>query len=204
MRQKLNIELPDNVVVKPDIAQLSPDGAFFIDDHETEHKYSIILYCTGYKHSFPFLSVDCGLTVEENFISPLFKHCISINRPTLGFIGLPTVVCNNQAFDFQAQFCLKFMTKQLELPTRDEMMKDFEDDIEARWQSGLTKREAHLMGFDFQEKYFEELSNVGKLEPIKPVIIKIFNKSIFNLFTNLSDFRTKRFKVIDDENFDEN
>lgn len=203
MKQKLNIKPPDNVVVKPDIARLTSNGAIFVDNNETEYKYPIILYCTGYKHSFPFLSVDCGITVEENFISPLYKHCLSINRPTLGFIGLPIVVCNNQAFDFQARFCLKFMMKHLELPTREAMMKDFENDIEARWGSGLTKRKAHLMGFDFQEKYFDELSKVGELEPIKPVILKIFNKSIFNLFTNLNDFRTKKFEVVDDEIFKE-
>lgn len=204
MKYELNIKLPNNVVVKPDIARFTPNGAIFVDDSNSdgqEYKYTAIVYCTGYKHSFPFLSTDCDITIEENLIFPLYKHCLNINRPTLGFIGLPTAVCNNQVFDFQTRFCLKFMTKQLILPERDEMMKDCESDLEKRWKRGLTKRKAHFMGFDVQEKYFEELANIAELERVKPVIIKIFNKSIHNLFTNLNDFRTKKFKVLDDETF---
>lgn len=200
-QKKLNIKLPSNVVEKPDVSELTPDGAIFTD--ESDDKFSIILHCTGHSHSFPFLSVDCGVAVEENFVAPLYKHCLSINRPTLGFIGLPTVVCNNQVFDFQARFCLKFMTEQLKLPEREEMLRDFQHDMNGRWKRGLTKRRAHMMGFDVQEKYFEELANTAQLEPVKPVILNIFNKSIINLFTNLNNFREKKFKVVSDVEFEE-
>jgi dimethylaniline monooxygenase (N-oxide forming) len=202
VKQKLNLTLPRNVNEKPDIARLTPNGAIFVNDN-VEHEFTVILYCTGYQHSFPFISVDCEITVDENFISPLYKHCLNINRPSIGFIGLPTAVCNNQVFDFQARFCLKFMTQQLKLPPRDVMLRDFESDMEARWKRGLTRRRAHFMGFDIQEKYFEELATIAELEPVKPVILKIFNKSILNLFSNLNNFRSRKFKVIDDETFEE-
>lgn len=81
------------------------------------------------------------------------------------------------------------------------MLKDFKSDMEGRWKRGLTRRKAHFMGFDIQEKYFEQLAHIADLEPVKPVIISIFNKSILNLFANLNDFRTKKFKVVDDETF---
>jgi hypothetical protein len=198
----MNIKLPENVSMKSDVKQLTTSGAIFTDD--TMDEVDVIIYCTGYIHSFPFLSVDCDVAVEENFISPLYKHCLCIKRPSLGFIGLPTFVCKNQVFDFQARFCLKFMMKKLKkLPSREEMLRDYESDMAARWERGLTKRTAHLMGFDTQEKYFEELAEVGELEHVKPVIMKIFNKSIRNLLANLNDFRARSFRILDDENFEE-
>ncbi|KAG5680245.1 hypothetical protein PVAND_009767 [Polypedilum vanderplanki] len=201
LKQQLNITLADNVIMKPDIAELCSNRAIFVDG--SYENFTILLQCTGYKHSFPFLSVDCDVVVEENFVSPLYKHCLNINRPTLTFIGLPTVGCNNQLFDYQVRFCLKFMTQQLKLPTKEEMLRDYKKNMEEQWKRGLSKRRAHLLGFDVQEKYFEELSTIAQLEPVKPVILKIFNKSILNLFSNLDNYREKNFKVINDEEFKE-
>lgn len=55
----------------------------------------------GYKYTFPFMSIDCGLTVDDNYVQPLYKHCININRPTMAIIGLPYYVCASQMFDLQ-------------------------------------------------------------------------------------------------------
>lgn len=48
------------------------------------------------------MSIDCGLTVEDNYVQPLYKHCLNINRPTMALIGLPYYVCASQMFDLQA------------------------------------------------------------------------------------------------------
>lgn len=178
LKQKLNLKLPTNVVEKPDIARLATrlhvDGTF--------ENCTMILYCTGYSHLFPFLSTDCGVAVEENYVSPLHYHCIAINNPTLAFIGLPFVVCNNQMFDLQTRFCLKFFTGEKHLPSRAEMIEQHESEMAERWSRGIVKRMAQMMGFDVQEKYFHDPATVAKVEPVKPAIIKIFNKSIHNLF----------------------
>lgn len=43
----------------------------------------------GYKFSFPFLTIDSGLQIKDDFIvQPLYKHMININDPTLAIIGL--------------------------------------------------------------------------------------------------------------------
>lgn len=46
----------------------------------------------GYLYSFPFLSMECGITVDDNYIQPLFKHCINIKYPTMALIGMPYLV----------------------------------------------------------------------------------------------------------------
>lgn len=42
------------------------------------------------------------------------------------------------------------------------------------------------------------LASIAGVEPAKPLIVNIFNKSIPNLFDNLNDFRGKKFKVVDE------
>jgi hypothetical protein len=83
------------------------------------------------------------------------------------------------------------------------MLREQERDMSGQWKRGLTKRRAHLMGFDAQEKYFERLSTIGQLEQVKPVILKIFNKAIRNLFSNLDAYRETKFKAVSDEDFEE-
>ncbi len=113
----------DNVDLRPDIKCLTENGVEFVDGNY--QSYSVIFYCTGknilgvkgkvmfpmififkllgYKYSFPFLSVDCGLSVDDNYVHPLYKHCININRPTMALIGLPYYVCASQMSDLQVR-----------------------------------------------------------------------------------------------------
>lgn len=85
---------------------------------------SIILFCTGwyhfkttnlfcfydghsifsgYKFSFPFLSIDCGLTLKEGFlVEPLYKHIININYPTMAIIGLQ-ICAYSYMYDLQVR-----------------------------------------------------------------------------------------------------
>lgn len=88
-----------NVDMRPDVGELTENGVVFVDG--TVQDYSVIVYCTGYKYTFPFLSIDCGIHVEDNYVQPLYKHCININHPTMALIGVPFYVCASQMFDLQ-------------------------------------------------------------------------------------------------------
>lgn len=187
-----------NVDQKPDVMKLREHEVVFSDG--SVQSYTVVLYCTGYKYTFPFLSVDSGITCDDNFIRPLYKHCLSINRPSLGFIGLPFYVCATQMFDLQARFCLKFMTKHKELPSKEEMMKDFKEDVEERYSRGLRKHQLHMMGPD-QNKYYADLASTADIEPLKPVITKLHNWSSMRFLDDLTNFRKDVFRILDDETF---
>lgn len=103
---------------------------------------------SGYKYTFPFLSVDCGLSVDDNYVQPLYKHCININRPTMVLIGLPYYVCASQMFDLQVRFCVTFLSGRKAMPTKEKMTEDTENEMEKRWAKGYKKRQAHMMGTD--------------------------------------------------------
>lgn len=193
------IVFSDNVDQKPDVSYLTEDGAIFTDG--SFKSYSVVFYCTGYKYKFPFLSIDCNINCEENYVFPLYKHCLNINRPTMGFIGLSPKVAPNQMFDLQVRFCLKFMSKLKELPSKEEMEEDTTWEMHERWSRGITKRTAHVMGTNIQDKYYADLSVIAEIEPIKPVIIMLYNQSRRNQVNDGNNYRKVTFCVVDDVTF---
>lgn len=59
---------------------------------------------SGYTFSFPFLSVDCGLSLEDMyFVRPLYKHMININRPTMAIVGLQ-ICAYSYMYDLQVLY----------------------------------------------------------------------------------------------------
>jgi dimethylaniline monooxygenase (N-oxide forming) len=189
----------ENFIQKPDVEQLTEKGAEFVDGSIEE--IDEIVYCTGYKFTFPFLSVDCGLATDENYVRPLYKHCININQPSLAVIGLHSQVCPFQLFDLQVRFSLTFMTGQKPFPSKDEMIRDTEFDMNERWERGLSKKKAHWLGKIHQEKYFADLASTAQIDPIKPVILKMYNESHQHKSQDFHNYRQYKFTVLDDENF---
>ncbi|XP_037047361.1 senecionine N-oxygenase [Bradysia coprophila] len=191
-------KFPDNVDLKPDVKCLTETGVQFVDG--SHRNYSVIFYCTGYKYTFPFLSVDCGISVDDNYVRPLYKHCMNINRPTMALIGLPYYVCASQMSDLQVRFCLKFITGQQQMPTKVEMIEDMEEDMRLRLEKGFKRRQAHMMGTD-QDKYYDDLSRTARIDNLKPVMTKLHNESSQRFLDDLVNFRKDIFRIVDDETF---
>lgn len=97
--------------MKPGVECLTETGVIFKDD--SEQSYTLIIYCTGYTFTIPFLCVDYGIHVDDNFVQPLHKHCININNPTMSIIGLPFNVCIGPMCDLPLQFILKYLSGKL-------------------------------------------------------------------------------------------
>ncbi|KAG5891245.1 hypothetical protein JTB14_004359 [Gonioctena quinquepunctata] len=190
---------PSNVQQKPDIKRIiSSDEIEFVDGSCC--RFDAILLCTGYRYSFPFLHESCGVTVDANFIQPLFKHMIHIDRPTMCFIGIPFNVCAFHMFDLQARYFCKYLKHSMHLPSTDDMRMHTEREMQSRWAKGYSKRQAHLMG-EHQEAYYNDLAEDAKTSPIAPVYVKLRNTSVKNLYEDLLNFREDRYKILDNENF---
>ena len=190
----------DNVSQKPDVKCLNDSGAEFIDN--TSKHFTTIFYCTGYQYNFSFLSVECGISTCDEYVKPLYKHCLNINHPTMGFIGLPNLICPNQLFSLQARFCLQFMSGCKTLRTKNEMMSDYLQDMDGRWKRGLQPRKAHVMGPDIQDEYYLDIAQTAGIEPLKPVIARMHKYTHFDRNKNFVNFRNKKFFIIDDESFE--
>ncbi|XP_055626823.1 senecionine N-oxygenase-like [Toxorhynchites rutilus septentrionalis] len=199
-KEPFKTTFPSNLGGKPDVQELTETGALFVDGSR-EH-FTVILYCTGYRYSFPFLGSSCEISVEDNYVRPLYKHCININQPTMAFVGIPYYVCAAQMFDLQARFCLKYYTGQRNLPSKEEMLADMEEQMGHRWRQGYRRRQAHMMG-QAQSEYYTDLAKTAGLRPIQPVMAKLHNESSQRFNDNLLNFRNDIFRIVDDVTFEE-
>ncbi|XP_017090330.2 senecionine N-oxygenase [Drosophila bipectinata] len=188
----------DNVNQKPDVKELDENGAFFVDG--SYEKFDTIFFCTGYKYSFPFLTANSGIYVEDNYVQDLYKQCINIMNPSISLIGLPFYVCAAQMMDLQARFILSYYKGSNVLPSKEEMQKDTQEKMEKLWSAGYRRRHAHMLG-PKQIDYFTDLANTAGIKNLKPVMTKLHNESSKCFNENLLYFREDNFKLLNDEDF---
>ncbi|XP_016952975.1 senecionine N-oxygenase [Drosophila biarmipes] len=188
----------ENVQQKPDVRELDENGAFFVDGSYEE--FDTIFFCTGYKYAFPFLTVNSGIYVEDNYVQELYKQCINIRNPSMSLIGLPFYVCAAQMMDIQARFIMSYYNGSNELPSAEEMLKDTHERMTKLWEDGYRKRHAHMLG-PRQIDYFSDLSKTAGVKNIKPVMTKLHNESSKCFNENLRHFREDNFAIVDDETF---
>jgi len=82
------------------------ETTFYLKDGTTIDGIDVFLFCTGYKYSFPFLDKNCGIQVDNNYVTPLYKHFINIEHPSMCIIGIPTVVVPFPMFHMQVFRCI--------------------------------------------------------------------------------------------------
>lgn len=183
---------------KPDIESISVGSVTFVDG--TVQHFSTIIYATGYSYTFPFLSIDCGLTVVDSLLQPLYKYCISVRHPTLAFIGLLNLISPNLLFDLQTKFVLKYLTGQKKLPAKEEMLSERETN-EFK-EIGLLDKKTFPVNIASHIKYYNALVKEANVDAVRPVIFKICEKALYNAFYEASVYRTIKFRIIDDENYE--
>uniref|UniRef100_A0A182W8C5 Flavin-containing monooxygenase n=1 Tax=Anopheles minimus TaxID=112268 RepID=A0A182W8C5_9DIPT len=190
---------PANVLQVPDVLRILPNSVEFVDG--SQHPVTVIFYCTGYQYSFPFLHPDCGVQVDDNWVRPLYKHVLNINHPTMAFIGLPFYVCATLMFELQARFCVKFYSDQLPMPSKAEMQHDHEREMNERWNKGLKKRQAHMMGAGFQGQYYQSLADRARIVPIPKVMTDMHIDSGRRKTEDLQHYRNDVYRIVDENTF---
>jgi dimethylaniline monooxygenase (N-oxide forming) len=73
-----------DITVRPTIDRFEGSKVFFADGHAGE--YDVVVYCTGYKVSFPFLGEEV-VRAEDNHVE-LYRRVAHPEHPGLYFLGL--------------------------------------------------------------------------------------------------------------------
>uniref|UniRef100_A0A336MIW8 Flavin-containing monooxygenase n=1 Tax=Culicoides sonorensis TaxID=179676 RepID=A0A336MIW8_CULSO len=167
---------PANVHQLPDVTHIASDGSVNFLNGNSE-KFDAIIFCTGYNYNFPFIGNECGLKMDNNHITPLYKHIMHIEHPTLFFIGMTNVTIFTHLIELQIQFSLKILLKRIELPSKHEMYQELNHEIEDRIGKGYSGRRMHQLWPDYMRNYIDDLVRIGALNGIKPVLLDIYDES---------------------------
>mmetsp|Transcript_34040 Transcript_34040/g.39285 ORF Transcript_34040/g.39285 Transcript_34040/m.39285 type:complete len:196 (-) Transcript_34040:30-617(-) len=149
-----------------------------------------VVYCTGYKFSFPFLDpsdsiLDVDQEVEyDGYFGPLYKKIFSARDPRFMFPG--TINCHflaNAVIEKQVMICAQFINGQISLPSSEEMEEEINterEDVESHNATYYC-----LYGYNSQYSYLEDLASLSCLEedkryydfkPVDELFFKIIGK----------------------------
>jgi hypothetical protein len=125
----LNLVGRGKVKIKPNIKELAGDYIIFEDD--SKEKVDIIVWCTGYKITFPFFNEDFfpARYIEETNEIHLYKKVIDPDLPNLFFLGLiQPLGAIMPIAENQAKWIAKLLTGEVALPSVAYMKKEIEND----------------------------------------------------------------------------
>lgn len=197
----LTSPLPENVHQVPGIQKLTPH-TIILDDGQ-ELTVDLILFCTGYQYSFPFLKDGCKIQVDDQeHITDLYKHCLNINHPSMVFIGIPKQICPFPQFDFQVRLFLAVLNGTFSLPSRGEMLADTAADEDMRKAKGMARRHWHHMGH-MQWAYNDCIAQLAGIKLLPSVVQNLYDHVHSVRAVDVVQYKNKNFKTVDEENFEE-
>jgi cation diffusion facilitator CzcD-associated flavoprotein CzcO len=107
------------VTVKPTIREFDHDSVIFTDG--TREKIDSIIYCTGYKVTFPFFTAELAAAVKNEL--PLFFRIFHPHYQNLFFIGLLQPIGPIMPLvELQSLWVSKYLLGQYTLPPQDKML----------------------------------------------------------------------------------
>ena len=134
-----------DITVRPNIHRFEDSKVFFTDG--TSGEYDVVVYCTGYKVTFPFFD-EAVVRAEDNHVD-LFRRVVHPDHPGLYFVGLiqPLGAIMPLA-EAQAQWVADLVTGRAALPPAEEMRAQI-----AAYDATLSKRfvasKRHTLEVDF-------------------------------------------------------
>lgn len=130
------------VFPKPAIASFDGNRVVFTDG--TSEEADAVVYCTGFRMSFPYLPAGCPAgtrgTVE------LYRRIVSPDRPGLYFVGLIRPVGSiTRLVEAQAQWVAGIVAGDVPLPSADEMREEI-----GAYLTGIEQRYGRTEGASIQ------------------------------------------------------
>jgi thioredoxin reductase len=147
-----------DITVKPNIDRFAAGRTVrFVDGSEEE--IDLVVYCTGYKISFPFFDPKV-LAAPDNRL-PLFRRVVSVDRPGLYFIGfiqpLGPIMPLAEA---QCEWVADLLTGRATLPAAGEMKREIARE-ERRQAKRFVASKRHTVEVDFHP-YLREIRRERK------------------------------------------
>ncbi|MCU0445239.1 MAG: NAD(P)-binding domain-containing protein [Microscillaceae bacterium] len=147
--------------VKPNIKELAGDSVVFEDG--SQEKIDLIVWCTGYKITFPFFKNEFfdAKTVEETNEIHLYKKVIHPEYPNLFFLGLVQPLGAIMPIaERQSEWIAQLLSEEVTLPAKDFMQKEIDKETETMRKRYKTSKR-HTIQVDYQA-YMLELAKEMK------------------------------------------
>jgi len=137
----------------PGISKIEGSKITFGDGHEDT--FDIIVYCTGFKHTYPFLESSLRLECKSGYyLSHLYKGIVFQENPQLYYIGAQNLAYSFPLFLNSALWLANLLNDSFTLPSLKEMEAHTE-----KWVKKNDAIAAILDVLDVQEGHLQELAD---------------------------------------------
>ncbi|CAF2957006.1 unnamed protein product [Rotaria sp. Silwood2] len=118
----IGLKWPDEIKDAPMIVRMEGRTAHFKDGSIMDN-IDAIIFCTGYRHYYPFMTerfrLHCGVT--EFFPPNLYKSIFWIEQPYLAYLGATRYIYSFPMFDMQAALVRDVFLDYVQLPSKEQM-----------------------------------------------------------------------------------
>ncbi|XP_077402047.1 uncharacterized protein LOC144035874 [Vanacampus margaritifer] len=171
----LEARLPEQIRQSSPLVAVQEDGTICFQDGSTRAA-DVLLFCTGYKLSFPFLDGGrLGLELDEQMVAPLYRFMMPPAFPSLVFVGLCKLICPFPYFHCQVKFALAALSGSLALPSRAEMAAEVRRVLQKKTDGGTARRHLLVMDSD-QWEYVAALAADAGFSPPPPVVRSLYEE----------------------------
>jgi Flavin-binding monooxygenase-like len=147
-----------DIVVKPNIDRFSGGRTVRFADG-SEEEIDLVVYCTGYKISFPFLRPEL-VSAKDNRL-PLYRRVASVEHPGLYFLGfIQPLGAIMPIAEAQAEWVADLLERRGSLPSAEEMRAEIVE-AERKMRKRYVASKRHTIQVDFHP-YLRELRRERK------------------------------------------
>lgn len=174
-QSSMTFPLPQNLHQTPPIHSIQQDGTVLLEGGRVVNP-DVLLLCTGYNFSFPFLSeAELGIRLEPQFVGPLYRQLLPPSFPSIFFIGICQQICPFPHFHCQVQYCLSVLEGTVVLPSVEDMEHASLSWVEDRLRRGVPQR--HLLRLEREQwGYCHALACAANVNPINPVVRSLYEE----------------------------
>ena len=191
--------LLENMTQVPVIRTAVEDGAVLSDGRHIA--VDSIILCTGYEYDFPFLDPSCGVSVVDHRVCTLYKQTFNAKFPSMALLGVYFQVLPSYQYYVQIQWVLSVWFGDKTLPTSAEMIEESDREYRDRLASGLTVRQAHLLG-SMQWKHAAEVTALAGTSPIPRAIEEMYKELRRQRQYNAVHFKEDNYTIINAEEWE--
>jgi dimethylaniline monooxygenase (N-oxide forming) len=134
-----------DITVRPTIDRFEGSKVFFVDG--TVSEVDVVIYCTGYKITFPFFS-ETVVSAPDNHL-PLYRRVADPEHPGLYFLGfIQPIGAIMPLAEAQAAWVADLVSGEGALPSHDEMVAEI-DSYDAKLRKRFVASKRHSVEVDF-------------------------------------------------------
>jgi hypothetical protein len=147
-----------DIAVKPNIDRFSGGRTVrFVDGSEEE--IDLVVYCTGYKITFPFFDEKLISTTDNRL--PLYRHVVSVEHPGLYFLGfIQPLGAIMPIAEAQSEWVADLLDGRGTLPSPAEMREEIAE-TERKMRKRYVASKRHTIQVDFHP-YLREIRRERK------------------------------------------